>query len=99
MALTRQRLAERRKTLGYSQESLAERMSVDRSTVARWERGECEPQPFVRLKLAQVLQVTPLELDGLLAHRVSPQAERCLHRLLRFRWYPSLMRTWMSLMT
>lgn len=67
MALTRQRLAERRKTLGYSQESFAERMSVDRSTVARWERGECQPQPFVRPKLARVLQVTPLELDELLA--------------------------------
>jgi transcriptional regulator with XRE-family HTH domain len=69
MAPQRQRLAERRKALGYSQESLAERMSVDRSTVARWERGTSEPQPFVRPKLARVLQVTPLELDGLLAPR------------------------------
>lgn len=67
MALRRQRLTERRKALGYSQEALAEHMSVDRSTVARWERGECEPQPYIRRKLAQVLQVTPLELDGLLA--------------------------------
>jgi transcriptional regulator with XRE-family HTH domain len=66
MGLRRQRLAEHRKALGYSQESLAERMNVDRSTVARWERGTCEPQPYVRPKLAQVLQVTPLELDGLL---------------------------------
>jgi transcriptional regulator with XRE-family HTH domain len=65
----RQRLAERRKSLGYSQESLAERMSVDRSTVARWERGTSEPQPFIRPKLAQVLQVTLLELDSLLAVR------------------------------
>jgi transcriptional regulator with XRE-family HTH domain len=67
MALTRQRLAERRKALGYSQESFAERLRVDRSTVARWERGGCEPQPFIRPKLAQVLQITPLELDSLLA--------------------------------
>jgi transcriptional regulator with XRE-family HTH domain len=72
MALRRQRLTDHRKALGYSQESLAERMSVDRSTVARWERGECDPQPFVRPKLAQVLQITPLELDDLLAPREPP---------------------------
>jgi transcriptional regulator with XRE-family HTH domain len=66
MAPRRQRLVEHRKALGYSQESLAEAMSVDRTTVARWERGEAQPQPYVRPKLARLLQVTPLELDGLL---------------------------------
>jgi transcriptional regulator with XRE-family HTH domain len=67
MAPRRQRLAKRRKALGYSQESLAEHMRVDRSTVARWERGESEPQPFIRPKLAKVLQVTPLELERVLS--------------------------------
>jgi transcriptional regulator with XRE-family HTH domain len=52
MALRRQCLAERRKALGYSQESFAEQMNVDRSTVARWERGESGPQPYIRPKLA-----------------------------------------------
>lgn len=67
MASRRQRLVEQRRALGYSQESLAEAMSVDRTTVARWERGQAQPQPYVRPKLARLLQVTPLELDSLLA--------------------------------
>ena len=66
MAPRRQRLVEYRRALGYSQESLAEAMSVDRTTVARWERGEAQPQPYIRPKLARLLQITPLELDGLL---------------------------------
>jgi hypothetical protein len=42
-------------------------MHVDRSTVARWERGEAEPQPWQRPKLAALLAVSATELDGLLA--------------------------------
>jgi transcriptional regulator with XRE-family HTH domain len=66
MAERRRRLVERRKTLGYSQETLAEDLGVDRSTVARWERNETDPQPFVRPKLARLLEVTPRELTALL---------------------------------
>lgn len=71
MALRRQRLIERRKALGYSQEALAEQISVDRCTVARWERGESEPQPYIRPKLARLLQVTPQELGALLVSSLS----------------------------
>ncbi|MGB6160995.1 MAG: helix-turn-helix transcriptional regulator [Pseudonocardiaceae bacterium] len=67
MASKRQRLAGRRKAVGHSQEQLAERLGVERSTVARWESGETGPQPWLRPKLARALQVSIEQLDGLLA--------------------------------
>lgn len=67
MAERRLRLAQRRKALGYSQEAFAEVLGVDRSTVARWERGESEPLPYIRPKLARVLGVTVDALAPLLA--------------------------------
>ena len=42
-------------------------LSIDRSTVARWESGETEPQPWIRPRLARVLQVSLDQLDHLLA--------------------------------
>ncbi|MEU0481348.1 helix-turn-helix domain-containing protein [Streptosporangium sp. NPDC006013] len=68
----RQHLADRRRSLGYSQESLAEELDVDRSTVARWERGECDPQPVSRPMLATLLQVSWEELEALLGAANSP---------------------------
>ncbi|MEE6261180.1 helix-turn-helix transcriptional regulator [Plantactinospora sonchi] len=66
MALRRHRLASRRKSVGHTQESLAERLGVDRTTVVRWERAESEPQPWVRRGLAIALEVTLEELAQLL---------------------------------
>ena len=65
MASRRVRLAQRRKSAGYSQEKLAERLGVERSTVVRWETAESEPQPWIRPKLAAALQVTTDELQAL----------------------------------
>lgn len=85
MTARRQHLAELRRSLGYNQESLAEVMGTDRSTVSRWECGKCEPLPFIRPKLAKVLKVTLAELDILPA--------RSCHRLTHSRrspvWSPS----------
>ena len=67
MASRRQRLAQRRKALGFSQESFADRLGVDRSTVVRWESGETEPLPWLRPKIARVLQTSVDQLDALLA--------------------------------
>ncbi|EHR48722.1 putative transcriptional regulator [Saccharomonospora marina XMU15] len=69
MATRRRRLAKRRKSQGFSQESLAERLGVDPKTIRRWESGETEegPQPWLRPKLAQCLQVSPEQLEELLA--------------------------------
>ncbi len=65
-------LAERRKVLGYSQESFAHALGVDRTTVGRWENGKTAPQPPLRPKLAEMLQVDLAELDALVAQ---PQAD------------------------
>jgi transcriptional regulator with XRE-family HTH domain len=75
MPAKRQRLAARRKAAGFSQEQLAERLRIDRSTVARWESGETEPQPWLRPRLARVLQVSLDQLDPLLAGGRQAEAE------------------------
>lgn len=66
MASRRERLAQRRKAVGYSQEALAAMLGVDRSTVVRWEAALTEPQPWLRLKLADALGVTVEDLRELL---------------------------------
>lgn len=66
MARKRSHLTLRRKNMGFTQEQLAALLGVDRTTVQRWESGEREPQPWLRPRLAAVLQVDRRELDGLL---------------------------------
>lgn len=63
----RERLAQRRKMAGYSQERLAEVLRVERSTVVRWERGETAPQPWLRPRLSRALGVSGDGLAELLA--------------------------------
>jgi transcriptional regulator with XRE-family HTH domain len=67
-------LAQRRKAMGFSQEQLAERLGVDRSTIVRWERGDTEPQPWARPKLAEALQVSVDQLVDLLEAVPRPNA-------------------------
>ncbi|MFF0728450.1 multiprotein-bridging factor 1 family protein [Streptomyces sp. NPDC004134] len=64
-------LARRRRSRGHTQESLAQRLGVDVSSVARWERGISTPSPGVRRALAGELAVT---LDGLAALLGPPSA-------------------------
>ncbi|MDH6135814.1 transcriptional regulator with XRE-family HTH domain [Kitasatospora sp. MAA4] len=64
--MRRENFAKRRKALGFSQESLAQAVEVDRSTVGRWENGETEPQPWHRPALCRELRVTAEALDALL---------------------------------
>lgn len=66
MASKRQRFAQRRKAVGLSQEELAERLGVERSTVVRWENGDTYPQPWLRPKIARALQISVEQLDHLL---------------------------------
>jgi tetratricopeptide (TPR) repeat protein/transcriptional regulator with XRE-family HTH domain len=66
MAASRRRLAEHRKALGLTQEELAELLSVERSTVVRWERGETRPLPRIRPRLARALHVSAGQLQELL---------------------------------
>ena len=67
MALRRQGLAQRRKAVGLTQESLAQRLGVERSTVVRWEAGDTEPLPSIRPHVAHALQVSLDQLAALLA--------------------------------
>jgi transcriptional regulator with XRE-family HTH domain len=67
MKRKRERLAQRRKMAGYSQERLAEVLRIERSTVARWERVETEPQPWLRPRLAKALGISRDVLAELLA--------------------------------
>lgn len=71
MAVRRSSLVRIRKSAGFTQESFAEAMHVDRSTVARWEQGAREPLPYQRPKIARLLKITMSELDELL-HPAAP---------------------------
>jgi transcriptional regulator with XRE-family HTH domain len=65
-ARRRTALAERRKRLGLTQETLAEQVGVSAETVASWERGIYSPQPSIRPRLAGALQSNVVELERLL---------------------------------
>ncbi|MFF5130100.1 helix-turn-helix domain-containing protein [Streptomyces syringium] len=65
-------LAERRKALGYSQESLAQLLGVDRTTIGRWEGGKHEIQAALRRSYAGALQINLAELDALLGEAAAP---------------------------
>jgi transcriptional regulator with XRE-family HTH domain len=67
MAAKRPRLVQRRRVVGFSQQALATALSIERSSVVRWESGETAPQPWIRPKLAQALQVSLEGLNELLA--------------------------------
>ncbi|MFE2040742.1 helix-turn-helix transcriptional regulator [Streptomyces sp. NPDC059477] len=71
MAGKRKRLAQRRKSCGFTQETFAQALRVDRTTVQRWKSGEVEPHPHQRLRMANLLQIEPEELHALLAPETS----------------------------
>jgi transcriptional regulator with XRE-family HTH domain len=55
-----------RKAAGYTQESLAAALHVDRSTVIRWEAGGHAPLPYLRPRLARLLGQSPEHLRELI---------------------------------
>ncbi len=66
MTLRRHELSQRRKAVGFTQESFAECLGVERSTVVRWEAGDTEPLPWTRPKMARALQVSVDQIAELL---------------------------------
>lgn len=84
MALKRHGLVRRRRAVGFTQESLAEALGVERSTVTRWESGQVLPQPYMRPRIAAVLRVSVQELSDLLtatADGDAPATERTRYAL------------------
>jgi transcriptional regulator with XRE-family HTH domain len=73
--LKRGRLAQRRKAVGLTQEQLAERLGVERTTVMRWERGQTQPQPWLRPQLAKALRVSADRIEELLAADVPDSSQ------------------------
>src|SRR2546430_4451845 len=67
MSERREKLARRRAAMGFTQETLAEQLGLDRSTVARWEQGTGTPLAINRPDLAKALDLTPDELNDLLS--------------------------------
>lgn len=53
-----------RKRNGLTQESLSERINVSRQTIAKWERGESEPDCQSLLRMANLFNVTIDSLVG-----------------------------------
>ncbi|ARQ70966.1 helix-turn-helix transcriptional regulator [Streptomyces marincola] len=62
----RLKFTRQRKSRGFTQESFALALGVDRTTIQRWERGDGEPQPLQRPKIAKLLSITAEELNSLL---------------------------------
>lgn len=68
MTTRREALARRRAAMGFTQESLAARLGIERSTVCRWERGTVTPMPWHQPKLATALDLSPEELADVLGN-------------------------------
>ena len=47
-----------RKTRGYTQEELAQKLNVSRQAVAKWEAGQVYPDIFNLIQLSQMMNVT-----------------------------------------
>lgn len=63
--LKKERLVERRKLMGFTQEELARELGVTSVTVSRYERGEFDPNPAIMDKLSTALQTSVDYLIGL----------------------------------
>lgn len=60
--MARERLAERRRELGLSQEDVAQALGIEVGTYSRYERGLMTPRPALHRRLAEILQWEPAQL-------------------------------------
>ena len=51
-----------RKRLGFTQEQLAEKLSVSRQTLAKWENGEASPSIDDCIRMSEIFDVTVNDL-------------------------------------
>lgn len=62
------RIKEYRERTGMTQETLADKLNVDRSVISYWERGKATPCKKHRAMLCAILQCTEIELMSDAAH-------------------------------
>lgn len=90
-----QRIAQRRRQLGLSQEALADAVGVSRQAVSKWELDEAQPDAAKIVLLAQVLGITTDELllgeaeDGVVEEKPAPRPDHPgrLEKLVRKHGY------------
>ena len=70
-----ERLVELRKKQGYSQQEIADRLSVTRQTISNWECGQGAPALDKAAELAAIYQISLDELAGLADERDAPEAD------------------------
>ncbi|MBA3824616.1 MAG: helix-turn-helix transcriptional regulator [Ktedonobacterales bacterium] len=64
-------LKELRESRYWSQMLLATKLGINVSTVSKWERGRAVPEMFNILRLAQVFQMEPGEIDAIMQETVA----------------------------
>ena len=68
-----------RKKSGWSQDELADKLSVSRQSVSKWETGDSVPEPTKLLALAKIFSVTTdYLLDDSKEEYVPPQAAKSI---------------------
>ena len=70
-----ERLVELRKKQGYSQQEIADRLSVTRQTISNWECGQGAPALDKAAELAAIYQISLDELAGLADEREAPEED------------------------
>jgi DNA-binding XRE family transcriptional regulator len=87
--LFHEKLIQRRKERGMTQEELAACLSVSRQTVSKWENGECMPDADKFIRLSDILEISLDELAGReveVAPIVLPAPEVPQPKKKPFRW-------------
>lgn len=70
-----ERLVELRKKHGYSQQEIADRLSVTRQTISNWECGQGAPALDKAAELAAIYRINLDELAGLAGEREAPAVD------------------------
>jgi transcriptional regulator with XRE-family HTH domain len=68
----RTELVDRRRRLGFTQQTLGEAVGVSVATIAGWERGGYAPLPRHRPRLAKALKVSVIEVDRMIDPHATP---------------------------
>ena len=80
-----ERLVALRKKQGYSQQEIADRLSVTRQTISNWECGQGAPALDKAAELAAIYQISLDELAGLADEREAPGVDLHIFKKLEGR--------------